>query len=52
MKVYHFKYDIPKANLQIAYPMNEIPITGETYSQIVRQQFTLYYNSSCPLLKD
>ena len=32
--------------------MNEISIAGETYSEIVRQKFTLYSTSSFPLSKD
>ena len=28
------------------------PIAGETYSEIVRQKFTLYYTSLCPLFKE
>ena len=32
--------------------MNEIPIAGETYSEIVRHKFTLYSTSSRPLFKD
>ena len=31
--------------------MNEISIDGGKYSEIVRQQFTLYSASSCPLFK-
>ena len=52
MKMSHFKHEIPKANLQIAEWMNEISIAGETYSEIVRQKFTLYSTSSFPLSKD
>ena len=33
--IYHFKHNIPKPNLKIAECMNEISITGETYSEIV-----------------
>ena len=32
--------------------MNEIYIVGDTYSEIVRHQFTHYSTSSCPLFKD
>ena len=49
--MYHFKYDIPKANLQIAEWMNSISIAGETYSEIARHKFTLYYTSSLPLFE-
>ena len=47
-----FKHDNPKSNLQIAEWMNKISISGENYSEIVRQQFKLYSTSSCPLFKD
>ena len=52
MKMYHFKHEIPKANLQITECMDEISIAGETYSEIARQKFTLYSTSSCPIFKD
>ena len=48
----YFKHKIPKANLHIAEYMNEISIAGETYSEIVRQKFTLYSTLSFPLFKD
>ena len=32
MKKYHFKYDIPKANLNIAKWINEISVSGKPYS--------------------
>ena len=48
----HFKHDIPKSNLHILEWVNEISIAGETYSEIVRQKFTLYSASSFPLFKD
>ena len=32
MKMYYLKHEISKANLQIAKCMNDISITGETYS--------------------
>ena len=32
--------------------MNEISISGENYSEITRQQLTLYSTSPCPLFKD
>ena len=41
MKMYHLKHDIAKANLQIVEYMNEISISGEAYSEIVRQKLTL-----------
>ena len=47
-----FEHNISKANLQIAEWMNEISISGETYSKIVRQKFNPYSTSSCPLFKD
>ena len=52
MKMSHSKHDNPKANLQIAEWINDIPITGETYSEIVRQKFTHYSTLSCPIFKD
>ena len=52
MKTSHLKHDTYKSNLQIAEWMNEISIAGETYSEIVRQKFTLYSTSSCQLFKD
>ena len=52
MKMSHSKHDIPKANLKIVECMNEISIAGETYSEIVRQQFNLYSISSFPLFKE
>ena len=45
MKMSHFKHDIPKYNLQIAEFMNEIYVSGETYSESVRQKLTLYSTS-------
>ena len=41
-----------KANLQISERMNEISIYVETYSEIMRQQLTLYSTSSLPFFKD
>ena len=52
MKKSHSKHDIPKANLQIVKWMNEISISGETYTKIVRNKLNLYYTSSCPLYRD
>ena len=52
MNMSHFKHDIPKDNLHILEWMNEISITGETYSEIVRQKFTLYFTSSLSLFKE
>ena len=52
MKMSQLKHDTPKSNLNILEWMNEIPIYGETYSEIPRHQFTLYSTFSCPLLKD
>ena len=52
MKMYHFKHEIPKANLHITEWMNDIYIFGEIYSKIVRQKFALYSTSSFPLFKD
>ena len=48
----HFKHVTPKSNMQIAEWMNEISIAGENYSEIARQQFTLYSTSSWTLFKD
>ena len=50
--MYHFKHDIPKANLQIEEWMNGIYISGETYSGSVKHKFTLYSTSPCPLFRD
>ena len=33
MKMYHFKHDIPEANLKIVEWMNDITIAGKTYSK-------------------
>ena len=52
MKKYHIKHDIPKSNHQILEWMNEISITGETYSEIARHKFTLYPTSSLQIFKD
>ena len=49
---YHFKYDTHKSNLQISKWMKKISIYGETYSEIVRQKFNLYYTSSWPIFRD
>ena len=51
-KMSHLKHDTPKDKLHIAESLNEISISGETYSEIVMQQFTLYSTLSCPLFKD
>ena len=32
MKMSHFKHEVPKSNLKISEYMNEISISGETYS--------------------
>ena len=40
-----FKYDIPKANLNITECMNEISIDGETYSEIASHKLNLYSTS-------
>ena len=45
MKMYQLKNDTPRANLQISEWMNKIPISGETYSYIVRRKFKLYSTS-------
>ena len=52
MRMSNFKYDIPKAKLYIAEWINEISIAGETYSEVVSQQFNLYSISSFPLFRD
>ena len=49
MDISHLKHDILKSKMKIMAWMNEITIYGETYSEIVGQQFNLYSASSCAL---
>ena len=46
MKISQFKHEIPRANLLISEWMNDISISGETYSEIVRHKLNLYSTSS------
>ena len=51
-KLFQFKYDIHKENIQIEEWTNKISTAGETYSNIARQQFNLYSTSSCLIFRD
>ena len=50
--MYWFKHNIPRSNLQIAEWTNKTSIARESYANIARQKFNLYFTSSCPLIKD
>ena len=52
MNIYQFKNYIHRENLHISEWMSEISISGETYSEILRQKFNLYYTSLFTLLRD
>ena len=45
IKMSQLKHEIPKSNLQIPERMKKIYIYEKTYSEIVRQEFNLYYTS-------
>ena len=51
IRMSHPKRDTPKANLQIVECMNYISISGEIYSEILRQQYSLYSTFSCLLFR-
>ena len=52
MNMSKFKHVIPRANLQISELMNKISIAGENFSEIARQELTLYFTLSWPLFKE
>ena len=52
MKISRFKHNKSKANIKILEQMNEISISRESYLEIVRKQFNLYFTSYFPLSKD